>query len=299
LGDGVTGVVEIASASGLHLVPSAKRDPMVTTTYGTGELIKAALDRGIKKLIIGLGGSGTNDGGVGMVQALGVRFMDKDGSEIGRGGGELIKIAVIDTSRLEAALRSVRVEIACDVTNPLTGENGASRVFGPQKGATGEAIMELDRNLEHLAGKIKEYMGKDIKHVPGTGAAGGSGAGLMAFLDAKLVQGIDVIMEHSGLEEKMKSADYVFTGEGSLDRQTLYGKTISGVINLSRRYDIPVVAFAGRVSHADILYQSGLAAVFSILPSVCTLEEALKNGEENLETTVYSVVRLMNAGIKK
>ncbi|WP_026464191.1 glycerate kinase [Adhaeribacter aquaticus] len=293
LGDGETGVVELASASGLHLVPKEKRNPLVTTTYGTGQLIKALLAKGIKKLIIAIGGSATNDGGVGLLQALGIRFLDENEEEIGFGGRELGKITTIETAGLITNNVPLEVEVACDVTNPLTGPTGASRIYGPQKGATEEMISELDRNLEHYAEKIKEYLNVDINQVPGAGAAGGTGAGLMAFLQATLVPGINLVIKHSGIENKIKDADFIFTGEGSIDHQTVNGKTISGVVKLAQKYQKPVIAFAGRVCDHEMLYQLGLKSVFGILPEVCSLEEALRKGKLNLEQTTTAVTRVL------
>jgi len=299
LGDGKTGVVELASASGLHLVPPEKRNPWLTTTYGTGELIKAALAHNITKLIIGIGGSATNDGGVGIAQALGVSFLDKAGLEIGRGGGALSDIQRIDLSGLITRNTGLSVEVACDVTNPLTGELGASRVYGPQKGATKSMILTLDQGLGHYAAKIKEYLGKDVIDTVGAGAAGGAGAGLLAFLDANLVKGIELVIKHSGLEEKIKTADYIFTGEGSIDQQTAYGKTISGIVTLAQKYNKPVIAFAGKIADQEALYQLGITAVFGIMPGVCTLEEALKAGKRNLENSVLGVVKLIQVSSGK
>jgi glycerate kinase len=293
LGDKETGMVELASASGLHLVGVDKRNPLITTTYGTGELIRAALAHGIKKLVIGIGGSATNDGGAGIAQALGVKLLDKNGKEIGFGGGELSKIGSIDTSGLITIDKDVEIEVACDVTNPLTGKNGAAYIYGPQKGATKEMVEALDRNLEHYAGKIKAYLHKDVKDMEGAGAAGGAGAGLMAFLNAKTVRGIDIVLKYCKLEEKIKDADYIFTGEGSIDHQVTFGKTISGIIDLAKKYNKPVIAFAGNVKDVDALYRLGITSVFGILPSVGTLKEALESGKENLENTVYAVTKLI------
>lgn len=290
--DGDIGMVELASASGLHLVPVEKRNPMIATTYGTGQLIKAVLGHGIKKLIIGLGGSATNDGGAGIAQALGVRLLDRDGNEIGAGGGELGNIVSIDTSAL-VELKNIEIEVACDVNNPLTGKNGASHIYGPQKGATEEMVRVLDRNLEQYANKIKECLHIDVKEIEGAGAAGGTGAGLMAFLKARKISGIDMVIKYSRLEEKIRDADYIFTGEGSIDRQVAFGKTISGVISLAKKYKKPVVAFAGKIADVQHLYQMGITAVFGIVPYATTLTDALQQGKENLENSVYSVTRLI------
>lgn len=296
LNDGKTGVVELASASGLHLVPHAERNPLVTTTYGTGQLIEAALDHGVEKLVIGLGGSATNDGGVGIAQALGIRFLDQHGSEIGYGGSALAGLVTIDTTNLITLNKNITVEIACDVVNPLTGPNGASSVFGPQKGATAEMIAILDHNLKHLAKQIEVFTGMNVDHIPGAGAAGGSGAGLTAFLNACLVSGIDTIIRHTNLEKKIMDADYVLTGEGSLDQQTLSGKTLSGVMAIARKHDKPVIAFAGKISDTAALYQAGFTSIFPILSQLSSLEEALAMGAEHLESGVYAVARLIKAG---
>lgn len=295
LGDGETGILEMASASGIELVLPEKRNPMVATTYGTGQLIKACLDEGVRKLLIGIGGSATNDGGAGMLQALGGRLLDKEGNELKPGGGELGKLHTIDLSQLDKRLKEIEVEVACDVSNPLCGATGASHVFGPQKGATKEMVEALDQNLGHYAEVIKEQLGKDIANVPGAGAAGGLGAGLMAFLDGTLKKGIDMVIEYAGLEEKVKEADMVWTGEGSIDFQTQYGKTPLGVATVAKKYNKPVVALAGRVGDgAEILYDKGIDTIFGIMKGVTSLEEALNKGKENLEKTSESIIRFMN-----
>lgn len=294
LGDGQTGILEMASASGLHLVPKEKRNPLITTTFGTGQLIRACLDHGIKKLLIGIGGSATNDGGAGVVQALGGKLLDSEGRDIGFGGGELDKLAKIDLSSYDVRLRDISIEVACDVSNPLCGDTGASYVFGLQKGATAEMLKILDNNLKHYAQIIKESIGKDVADVPGAGAAGGLGAGLLAFLDGRLKRGIDMVVEYSGLEEKVKNADMVWTGEGSIDFQTQYGKTPLGVALTAKKYNKPVVVLAGRIGEGtDILYEKGIDSMFSIVQGVTTLEEALSDGKLNMEKTAENVVRLM------
>ncbi|GIM29814.1 glycerate kinase [Clostridium polyendosporum] len=295
LGDGETGVLEMASASGIHLVPSKQRNPLITTTYGTGQLIRACLDHRVKRLLIGIGGSATNDGGAGVVQALGGKLLDKDRNELGFGGGQLGKLDKIDLTNLDLRLKDVLVEVACDVTNPLCGVRGASKVFGPQKGATPEMIEILDSNLEHYAEIIKEYLHKDILEVPGAGAAGGLGAGLMAFLSGTLKKGIEMVIEYTGLEEKIKKADVVWTGEGSIDFQTQFGKTPFGVATVAKKYNKPVVALAGRVGEdIDILYKSGIDSIFCIMRGVTSLDEALEKGKENIEKTSENIIRLMN-----
>ncbi|MGV3150798.1 glycerate kinase family protein [Sarcina ventriculi] len=294
LGNGEIGVLEMASASGIHLVSLEERNPLITTTYGTGELIKACLDRGVKKLLIGIGGSATNDGGVGVIQALGGRLLDKEGNELGFGGGELEKLDRIDLTNFDRRLKDVVIEVACDVSNPLCGENGASYIFGPQKGASVEMIKILDNNLKHYAKVIKEQFGKDVLEIAGAGAAGGLGAGLMVFLNGNLKKGIEIVIEYSGLEKKVKNCDMVWTGEGSIDFQTQYGKTPLGVATVAKKYNKPVVALAGRVGDdIDILYEKGIDSIFGIMRGVTTIDEALKNGKENIERTSENIVRLM------
>lgn len=295
LGDNETGILEMASASGIQLVPIEKRNPLITTTYGTGQLIKACLDYGVKRLLIAIGGSATNDGGAGVVQALGGKLLDTHGNEIGFGGCELKKLARIDLTQFDTRLRDIAVEVACDVTNPLCGKRGASNVFGPQKGATPEMIKTLDCSLRHYADIIKEQVNKDVIEAPGAGAAGGLGAGLMAFLNGSLKKGIEIVIKYSELEEKIKNADMVWTGEGSIDFQTQYGKTPVGVAMAAKKYNKPVIAFAGKIGEgADVLYEKGIDSIFGILKDVTSLEEALKKGSENMEKTAENVIRLMN-----
>lgn len=294
LGNGEIGVLEMASASGIHLVSLEERNPLITTTYGTGEIIKACLDRGVKKLLIGIGGSATNDGGVGVIQALGGRLLDKEGNELGFGGGELEKLDRIDLTNFDRRLKDVVIEVACDVSNPLCGENGASYIFGPQKGASVEMIKILDNNLKHYAKVIKEQFDKDVLEIAGAGAAGGLGAGLMVFLNGNLKKGIEIVIEYSGLEKKVKNCDMVWTGEGSIDFQTQYGKTPLGVATVAKKYNKPVVALAGRVGDdIDILYEKGIDSIFGIMRGVTTIDEALKNGKENIERTSENIARLM------
>jgi glycerate kinase len=295
LGDGETGILEMANASGIHLVPSEKRNPLITTTFGTGQLIKASLDHGVKKLLIGIGGSATNDGGAGVIQALGGRLLDKDGNEIGFGGGELGKVVKIDLSSFDARLKEVSVEVACDVTNPLCGERGASNVFGPQKGATPEMIEILDNNLKHYASVIKKELGKEVLEVSGAGAAGGLGAGLMAFLNGSLKKGIDMVIEYAKLEEKVETADMVWTGEGSIDYQTQYGKTPLGVAMVAKKYNKPVIALAGKIGDGiEPVYEKGIDAIFGIMKGATSMEEALLKGQENIEKTAEDIIRLVN-----
>ena len=295
LGNGEIGVIEMASASGIHLVDSEKRNPLITTTFGTGQLIKACLDKGVKKLLIGIGGSATNDGGAGFIQALGGRLLDENGDDLSYGGGALAKLHTIDLSNLDERLKYVSVEVACDVNNPLCGKEGASYVFGPQKGATREMIEILDQNLSHYAEVIKEQLGKDVISKAGAGAAGGLGAGLMAFLDVKLKSGIEMVIEYANLEEKVRDADMVWTGEGSIDFQTQYGKTPLGVAMIAKKYNKPVIALAGRVGNdIDVLYDKGIDAIFGIMRGVTSIEEALVKGPENVEETSENIIRLLN-----
>ncbi|HEO8420681.1 glycerate kinase [Mycobacteroides abscessus subsp. abscessus] len=294
LEDSQTGIIDMASASGIHLVAIEERNPLITTTYGTGQLIKACLDHNIKKLIVGIGGSATNDGGAGLVQALGGKFFDENGKELGFGGGELGRLARIDIKNLDPRIKDLSVEVACDVNNPLCGEQGASYVFGPQKGATLEIAQQLDRNLMNYAAIIKEEFHIDILNVPGAGAAGGLGAGLMVFLNGTLKKGIDIVIRYSSLEEKVKGADMVWTGEGCIDFQTKFGKTPIGVASVAKKYNKPVVAFAGKIgNNIDSLYEK-IDSIFCIMQGVTTLEEALANGKQNLERTSENMIRSMN-----
>ncbi|EGD52480.1 glycerate kinase [Thermoanaerobacter ethanolicus JW 200] len=295
LGDGKTAVIEMAAASGLYLLKDYERNPMITTTYGTGQLIKDALDRGCRKFIIAIGGSATNDGGAGMASALGVKFYDKDGIEIGLGGGELSKIYSIDTSNLDDRLKECEFIVACDVANPLIGENGASRVYGPQKGATKEMVEVLDKNLEHYGKLLEKYFNKKIIDVPGSGAAGGLGAGLMAFLNAQLKSGIEIITETLKLEEKIKEADIVISGEGKIDFQTAFGKTISGIAKLCKKHNKPLIVIAGTVEDIEKLYEIGVSSVFSTMEKPMSLEDAVKNAPTLLEKSAERIFRLIKA----
>ncbi|MFA4043647.1 MAG: hypothetical protein HZRFUVUK_000425 [Candidatus Fervidibacterota bacterium] len=294
LGDGQTAVIEMAAASGLTLIPPEKRNPWVTTTYGTGELIKAALEHGCRKIIIGIGGSATNDAGAGMAQALGVKLLDEDGNQIGFGGGELGRLRRIDMSGLDKRASEAEFIVACDVDNPLTGERGASYVYAPQKGATPEMLPKLDSNLRHFAEIVRQQLGIDVEHVPGAGAAGGLGAGLMAFLKAKLKRGTEIVFELVKLEEKIASADIVITGEGQIDAQTVFGKTPIGVAKLAKRYGKPVIAIAGSIGEgADSVHSHGIDAIFSIINRPMPLEQAMRNVEALLTSAGEQLARLI------
>ncbi|MFP5108441.1 glycerate kinase [Neobacillus sp. C211] len=290
LGNKTTAVIEMAAASGLHLVPAEKRNPLVTTTKGTGELIAAALDHGVNHIIIGIGGSATNDGGAGMAKALGARLLDKNGMEIGEGGGALYHLASINLSEFDPRLAPINIEVACDVDNPLTGEKGASAIFGPQKGATLEMIAELDKNLGHFAAVVERDLGKKINDVPGAGAAGGLGGGLLAFLPSELKRGVEIVIEATGLSHIVKDADLVITGEGKIDGQTIFGKTPIGVAKTAKKYGVPVVGIAGNVSKDSyVVHEYGIDAIFSIVPGVILIEDAFKHAEEYVETTASNI----------
>lgn len=294
LGDSATAVIETASASGIQLVPKEQRNPLLATTYGTGELIRACLDRGIRKIIVGIGGSATNDGGAGMAEALGARFLDADGAELPRGGGSLGRLARVDVSGLDPRLAEAEMIVACDVTNPLCGPTGASHVFGPQKGATPEMALALDAALSRYASVLAEQLGKPVRDLPGAGAAGGLGAGLLAFTPATLQRGIDIVIDCAGLREKLAEADYCFTGEGGMDFQTRFGKTPFGVAKAAKEAGKPVIALAGYVGDgAETLYEEGIDAIFGIVPGASELERLLADGPKNVERTCESIGRLL------
>lgn len=297
LGDGKTAVIEMAAAAGLYLVPEEKRNPLVTTTYGVGELILAALAAGCQHLIIGIGGSATNDGGVGMAQALGGKFLDANGKDIGWGGGALENLAHIDLTVLDPRLQEVTVTVACDVNNPLCGPQGAAAIYGPQKGATPALVTKLDENLAHLAQIIKQDLGKDIISFPGAGAAGGLGAGLMAFLDATLMPGIEIVMKAVGLQERLQKAHLVLTGEGKIDAQTAFGKTLSGIAQAAKAHSLPVIAIAGGIGD-DVkpVYSCGIDAVFPLTPYPISLPDAMRRSEELLVLATERALRLVGVG---
>lgn len=299
LGDGETAVIEMAAASGLLLVPPDRRDPKVTTTYGTGELIRAALDRGVRRIVVGIGGSATNDGGVGMVQALGGRFLKADGSEVGRGGAALLDLERIDLSGLDPRLAEVELLVACDVDNPLTGPRGAAAVYGPQKGATPEDVVLLDRALTRMADVMARDLGRDVRERPGAGAAGGLGAGFLGFLGARLRPGIEVVIEATGLEQQLAGAGLVISGEGRTDGQTLAGKVPLGVARAAARYGVPVVVISGAVTaDADALLEQGIHALLSIAPGPVTLDEAMARAGEWLRRATAQAMRLVRIGME-
>lgn len=298
-GDGQTAFIEMAAASGLALVPPEKRNPLVTTSRGTGELILQALESGAKSIIIGIGGSATNDGGAGMVQALGARLCDANGTEIGDGGGSLNSLNTIDISGLDPRLKNCAIRVACDVTNPLTGDQGASRIFGPQKGATEERIVELDRNLSHFADIIKKSLRVDVKDVPGAGAAGGMGAALMAFLGADLRSGIEIVTQALNLEEHIHDCTLVVTGEGRIDSQSIHGKVPVGVANAAKKYHKPVIGIAGSLTRdVGVVHQYGIDAVFSVLTSIGTLEEAFRGAFDNIYRASRNIAATLAIGMR-
>lgn len=290
LGEGETAVIEMAAASGLHLAPKAQRDPRMTTSYGTGELIQAALERGVKTIILGIGGSATNDGGAGMMQALGARLLDENRQALPPGGAALAQLAYIDLSGVDPRLQQVSITAACDVDNPLCGANGASAVFGPQKGATPEMVTQLDAALRHYGTLLEQATGREVINAPGAGAAGGMGAALLGMLNARLRPGIEIVIETLQLEEALRDADLVITGEGRLDSQSIHGKTPIGVARVAKRFGLPVIGIAGSLSKDyQVVHQHGIDAAFSVLDRVVSLEEALAEAADNLEVTARNV----------
>lgn len=289
--NGQTAIMEMAKANGIDLLEKSQRNPLFTSTFGTGQMIRHALDLGVKKIIIGLGGSVTNDAGSGMAQALGVRFLDDFGNEVQMCGGVLNQISKIDISNLDSRLKDVDLLIASDVNNPLYGENGASYVFAPQKGATPEMVKQLDANLLHFSNIVESVLSVDVRNVAGAGAAGGLGFGLMVFANAKIQSGASLVIEQTGLAEKIAEADYVFTGEGSIDFQTKFGKTPWAVAQVAKRLNKPVYTFAGRVGDdIEPLFGEGFTQIISINEPNCDLEIALRNAEKNLEKAVRSTL---------
>ena len=294
-GDGQTAFIEMAAASGLMLVPAGERNPLRATSYGTGELIRHALDAGVRHIILGIGGSATVDGGMGMAQALGARFLDERGESVGLGGGALQRLVKIDLSDLDPRLHDCRIEVACDVDNPLLGERGAAAVFGPQKGACIEMVAVLERGLQNYARVMLAATGQDVAAMVGGGAAGGMGAAARVFLNATLKSGIDIVLEAVHLEEALRDADLVITGEGRIDSQTVGGKAPIGVARIAKKYGIPVIGIAGVLGDGvEAVHQHGIDAVFSILPALAPLAEVLDRGEQNL----YACARNIACAIK-
>jgi len=299
-GDRQQAFIEMAAASGLEQVAPELRNPMNTTSWGTGELIRYALDSGVQSILIGIGGSATNDGGIGMVQALGARLLDSDGEPLGLGGREVARLASIDISGLDKRLKACCIEVACDVTNLLTGKEGASAVFGPQKGATPEMVTKLDQALEHYAKIISRDLDIDVMTLSGGGAAGGMGAALFAFCGAQLQQGIEIVTRALKLDELVRDADLVITGEGRIDSQSIHGKVPIGVAKVAKRYNIPVIGIAGSLTpDVAVVYGHGLDAVFSVLYRICTLDEALNEAGDNLRMAARNIAATIAIGKHK
>ncbi len=294
--NGDTAIIEMAEASGLYLVPKDKRNPLTTSTYGTGELIRDAMSLGCRKIILGIGGSATNDGGMGMAAALGVKFLDKNGNHLEMGGGSLNKLQRIDLSGIIPLVGETEFVVACDVNNPLCGERGASRVFGPQKGASPEMVEMLDKNLLHYADIIRKDLSQDVKDTPGAGAAGGLGAGLMVFCKAKLTKGIDIVLNTINIDDRIKEADIVITGEGRLDEQTAYGKVPVGIGLRAKKYGKPVFAVAGSIAKgAGLVYQHGIDAAMSSITSPMTIDEAIRESPRLIEEASERLFRIIRA----
>ena len=289
-GDGHTAIIEMAAASGLSLVPPALRNPMKTTSFGTGELILAALNHGAKHIILGIGGSSTVDGGAGMLQALGARLLNHEGRPLRFGGGGLAQLTQIDLSTLDPRIAECKFEVACDVDNPLTGETGAAAIFGPQKGATPEMVRLLDDALSHYADQISLHLDIQVADAKGAGAAGGMGAAALAFLNASLRPGVEIVLESVCFAALLQDADLVITGEGRMDSQTIHGKTPMGVAQMAKVFDIPVIAIAGCLSpDVDVVHQHGIEAVFSILPRAVSIEEALAHAADNVRQCARNI----------
>ena len=297
LGDGETAMIEMARTSGLALLSLDERDPLRATTFGLGEVIREALDAGFRSFIVGIGGSATNDAGAGMAQALGVRLLDESGNDLPPGGAALADLHHIDTSGLDARAVEAQFSVACDVSNPLTGPEGASAVYGPQKGATPELVEQLDAALRNFARIVERDIGTSINDVPGSGAAGGLGGGMMAFLGGSLRAGVDIVLDQVGLDDKLEGADLVITGEGQLDFQTVYNKAPIGVAWRARERGIPVVAVSGSLGQGfEDVHAEGIDAVASIVSAPMSLEEASTRGEELLADAVAEAMRFMKVG---
>ena len=294
LGDGKTAAIEMAACAGLPLVPQEQRDPRITTTYGVGELILAAIEHGSRHFILGIGGSATNDGGAGMAQALGASLLTEDGTAIARGGSALTTLSHISLEGLDTRLPECTFEVACDVTNPLCGPTGASAVYGPQKGATPEIVQQLDAALEYYARILQRDIGQSVRDIPGAGAAGGLGAGLIAFLRATLRPGAQLILEAVNLETYMQKADLVITAEGQIDEQTAYGKSVGAVVMLAKRYNIPVLALAGGLGNGyQKVYELGVDGI-AVLPSgPMTLEYAMEHAAELTRDATERALRML------
>ena len=296
--DNGTGIVEMAAASGLPLVPQERRNPMVTTTYGAGQLLKAAMDQGCRSIVIGVGGSATNDGGLGMAQALGVSFKDAEGRELGYGGGELGKLAAIDMGGLDPLVKDTNIIVASDVSSPLCGNKGASAVFGPQKGADASMVKTLDANLAHLAAVVKCQLGKDLADVPGAGAAGGLGYGLMAFCGAQIKSGVETVLDCVDIDKRLVGCNLVITGEGRIDYQSAFGKVPVGVAKRAKKFNLPVLAIVGGIGEgAEAVYEHGVDSIMSIVNDAMTLPEAIANVGILLEEAAERALRMIGIGL--
>lgn len=291
-----TAIIEMASAAGITLVPTDRQDPLAATTYGVGEMLNDAIKKGCRNFIIGIGGSVTNDGGIGMLKALGFVFLDSQGNDVGEGAQALSKVAAISSTRTNPRLAECNFQVACDVTNPLCGKNGATYIYGPQKGVTEDMKEPLDQAMSHYARVCASFLGKDCSLAEGAGAAGGLGFAFLSFLNARLIPGTSLILEAVGLEEELKDADIVITGEGRLDHQTAMGKAPVGVASLAKKYGAKVIAFAGSVTaDATACNDAGIDAFFPIVRGVTTLEEAMDpaNARANLAACAEQVFRLL------
>jgi len=296
LGDGQTAIIEMAAASGLPLLPPERRNPRISSTYGTGELMRAALDVGLRKIIIGIGGSATNDGGAGMARALGARFVGVDGQELPDGGAALARLKQIDLAGLDRRLAETQITVACDVDNPLCGPRGASAVFGPQKGATPEIVAELDAALAHFSVIAEHVTGRAVAELSGAGAAGGLGAGLMFFTQAKLKPGVEIVLDAVGFSDVVKAADFVLTGEGRTDFQTAFGKAPVGVAKVAKQFNIPVFCLSGGLGDgADDVLAQGIDAVMSICDRPLTLEACMSTGNELIESAAVRLCQIVKA----
>jgi glycerate kinase len=297
LGDGKTAVVEMAAASGLRLLTLEERDPASATTFGTGQLIRAALDRGCETLLMGIGGSATVDGGAGIAQALGIRLLDASGNELPRGGAALVNLHAIDRSSQDARLKNLTMIVLCDVDNPLTGKNGAAHIFGPQKGASPAMVEQLDAALAHYADVLRDQTGIAVQTIAGGGAAGGIAAGMVALFGATLEPGAQQVLKLLDFEAQLTGADLVITGEGSLDDQTIHGKAPIVVAQMAKKHAIPVVGLAGRVA-GNAIYAHGIDAALAIVPAPMPLEEAVQQAAALVEDTAERLMRLIKIDLK-
>ncbi|WP_352417529.1 glycerate kinase family protein [Clostridium tertium] len=298
LGDGKTAIIEMAAASGLNLLHKNELNPLITSTYGTGQILNDAIEKGCRKIIVGLGGSATNDGGAGMLRALGIRFLNKDGRDIPEGGGVLKNLYKIDKKNFNTEILKCEIIVACDVDNTLCGINGATNVFGPQKGASEDDIRILDEGLSEYSKIIKREFGVDVLNVSGSGAAGGTGAAFLV-IGAKLESGVDIVIRETNLVEALKDSDIVFTGEGRIDFQTKFGKAPYGVAKEAEKIGLPVIAICGEIGEGyDELYNHGFTSIFSIVNKPMTLEESIKDSKKLINDVSERVIRLICEGDK-